>query len=127
MTISTGTSSSTFTATGVADSSTESDETLTATLAGSTSTGTATVSSTNSATLTFLDNTAPAFSNLGGSVAFSEDGTAVVLDSNVTVADTELDAANSSNGDYNGASLTLPGMAVPMAMTIMATMACCLP
>ena len=48
-------------------------------------------------------NDAPAFSNLDGTPAFTEGGTAVVLDSNVTIADAELDATNA----YNGATLTL--------------------
>jgi len=56
------------------------------------------------ATLTIIAvNDSPAFSNLDGAPAFTEGGAAVVLDSNVTVADAELDAAN----DYNGATLTL--------------------
>ncbi|MCP4001499.1 MAG: LamG domain-containing protein, partial [Gammaproteobacteria bacterium] len=38
---------------------------------------------------------------------FIEDGTAVVLDADVNVSDAELDALNSGNGDYDGASVTL--------------------
>ncbi len=52
-------------------------------------------------------NAAPAFSNLNGDSAYTENGSAVVVDSNVTVADTELDALNVGNGDYAGASLTI--------------------
>ena len=48
-------------------------------------------------------NAAPAFSNLNGDSAYTENGSAVVVDSNVTVADTELDALNVGNGDYAGA------------------------
>lgn len=52
-------------------------------------------------------NTPPVFSSLDGTPTFTEDGSAVVLDSNVTVADVELDALNGSNGDYTGASITI--------------------
>ncbi|MCU4676762.1 cadherin domain-containing protein, partial [Catenovulum sp. 2E275] len=58
-------------------------------------------------TTTAAPNTAPVFANLDGSPSFTEGGTAVVLDSNVTVSDTELDALNSSAGNYNNASLTI--------------------
>jgi hypothetical protein len=52
-------------------------------------------------------NTAPAFTDLdGGTVAWSE-GSAVILDSDATVSDTELDALNGSSGDWNSASLTV--------------------
>ncbi|MFC6272035.1 beta strand repeat-containing protein, partial [Pseudoalteromonas fenneropenaei] len=52
-------------------------------------------------------NEKPTFSNLNGTSTFTEGGSAVVIDSDVTVADTELDALNSSNGNYNNASLTI--------------------
>ena len=52
-------------------------------------------------------NDAPAFANLDGTPAFTEGGQAVVLDGNVTISDLELDALNSGNGDYAGASLTI--------------------
>ncbi|HQA12445.1 delta-60 repeat domain-containing protein, partial [Zoogloea sp.] len=45
----------------------------------------------------------PATSSLGGTVGHTENGSAVVLDSNVRIYDTELSAAN----NFNGASLTL--------------------
>ena len=48
-------------------------------------------------------NDAPAFSNLDGTPSFTEGGTAVVLDGNVTITDPELTAAN----NFNGATLTL--------------------
>lgn len=58
-------------------------------------------------------NTAPSFGSLGGAsvtpdpndtdVSFTEDGSAVVLDADATIADTELDAID----DYDGAILTL--------------------
>jgi|GEM_PF-2366201 len=48
-------------------------------------------------------NGAPQFANLDASVTYEEDGTPVVLDSDATVSDTELDAA----GDYAGSALTV--------------------
>lgn len=65
-------------------------------------------SSTDVATLTINPvNSAPAFTNLNGTPSFSEGSAAVVLDGDVSVADVELDALNSSNGDYSGASLSI--------------------
>ncbi|MGM3159355.1 DUF4347 domain-containing protein [Dickeya undicola] len=61
----------------------------------------------NSSSLTSTSNTAPVFSNLNGGATYTENGSAVVIDSNVTVADTELDALNSGLGNYNGASITI--------------------
>ncbi|MBD3873691.1 DUF4347 domain-containing protein [Pseudomonas kunmingensis] len=52
-------------------------------------------------------NAAPAFSALNGGASFIEGSSAVVVDSDVTVADTELDALASGAGNYNGASLTI--------------------
>ncbi|MCP3865736.1 MAG: hypothetical protein GY695_21860, partial [Aestuariibacter sp.] len=48
-------------------------------------------------------NDAPVFTSLDGTPAFTEGGAAQVLDLDVTIADSELDALN----DYNGASVTL--------------------
>jgi uncharacterized protein DUF4347/Big-like domain-containing protein/low-density lipoprotein receptor class B len=48
-------------------------------------------------------NDQPAFSGLDNSPTFTAGGAAVVLDSNATIADPELDAIN----NYNGATLTL--------------------
>ncbi|WNM57809.1 DUF4347 domain-containing protein [Candidatus Nitrospira allomarina] len=48
-------------------------------------------------------NDQPVFGGLDNTPTFTEGGAAVVLDSNATIADAELDAAN----DYNGATLTL--------------------
>jgi hypothetical protein len=56
---------------------------------------------------TMAPNTAPAFANLNGTPAFTEAGSAVRLDADVTVSDLELDALNGGNGDYSGASLTI--------------------
>ncbi|MCP4386790.1 MAG: DUF4347 domain-containing protein, partial [Gammaproteobacteria bacterium] len=52
-------------------------------------------------------NTAPSFTSLNDSPAFTEGGAAVVLDADVGIGDVELDALNSGNGDYDGASVTL--------------------
>ncbi|MGE0383643.1 MAG: Ig-like domain-containing protein, partial [Gammaproteobacteria bacterium] len=62
--------------------------------------GTATGSS--SVTITAA-NDAPVFTNLGGTVSYTENAAGVVADSNVTIADAEFDAAN----DYQGATLTV--------------------
>ena len=48
-------------------------------------------------------NDAPSFTSLNGTPTFTEGGSPVVLDSNVTITDTELTAAN----NFNGATLTL--------------------
>ncbi|HMR63279.1 MAG TPA: choice-of-anchor D domain-containing protein [Anaerolineae bacterium] len=48
-------------------------------------------------------NDAPAFSGLDGSPIFTEGGAAVLLDTTVTLTDTELSAA----GNYSGTTLTL--------------------
>ncbi len=48
-------------------------------------------------------NDGPSFTSLNGTPTFTEGGSAVVLDSNVTITDTELTAAN----NYSGATLTL--------------------
>ncbi|SKC23340.1 Putative Ig domain-containing protein [Kosakonia radicincitans] len=57
----------------------------------------------NSSSITSTTNTAPVFSNLNGGATFTEKGSAVVMDSDVTVADTELDI----QGNYNGASVSI--------------------
>ncbi|MEM0671601.1 DUF4347 domain-containing protein [Dickeya oryzae] len=61
----------------------------------------------NSSSITSTTNTAPVFSNLNGGATYTENGSAVVIDNDVTVADTELNALNSGLGNYNGASLTI--------------------
>ncbi|MCP5090227.1 MAG: hypothetical protein GY949_04815, partial [Gammaproteobacteria bacterium] len=45
--------------------------------------------------------------SLDGTPGFLEDGAAVVLDTDVEIRDAELDALNSGNGNYDGASVTL--------------------
>ena len=48
-------------------------------------------------------NDAPVFTSLNGTPTYTENGSPVVLDSNVTITDAELTAAN----NFNGATLTL--------------------
>ncbi|WP_446440787.1 tandem-95 repeat protein [Pseudoalteromonas sp. 1181_04] len=58
--------------------------------------------------ITFVEpNSAPVFSSLNGGATFIENGSAIVIDSDVTIADTELDALNGAIGNYNNASLTI--------------------
>ncbi len=62
--------------------------------------------STQSVSVTAV-NDPPAFTNLDGTPGFTEGGSPVRLDADVTAADAELDALNAGNGDYAGASLTI--------------------
>ncbi|MCP4376602.1 MAG: hypothetical protein GY794_10575, partial [bacterium] len=55
--------------------------------------------------IAWYENTA--VTTLDGAPTFIEGGTAVVLDADVDISDVELDALNSGNGDYHGASVTL--------------------
>ncbi|MEW8286385.1 MAG: FG-GAP-like repeat-containing protein, partial [Candidatus Thiodiazotropha endolucinida] len=57
-------------------------------------------------TVTWYENVM-SVTTLDGAPTFVENGAAVVLDADVNVSDAELDALNSGQGDYNGASLTL--------------------
>ncbi|MGO2127430.1 MAG: Ig-like domain-containing protein, partial [Pseudoalteromonas prydzensis] len=58
--------------------------------------------------ITFVEpNSAPVFSSLNGGATFTENGSVIVIDSDVTIADTELDALNGAIGNYNNASLTI--------------------
>ncbi|TMP37167.1 Ig-like domain-containing protein, partial [Pseudoalteromonas rubra] len=58
--------------------------------------------------ITFITpNDVPAFSNLNGGQTFVENGSAIVIDSDVLIADTELDALDSGAGNYNNATLTI--------------------
>ncbi|MCP3916959.1 MAG: DUF4347 domain-containing protein, partial [bacterium] len=54
-----------------------------------------------------LDTTFDSISTLDGTPSFIEGGVAVVLDVDVDVSDSELDALNGGLGNYGGASLTL--------------------
>ncbi|WP_228733021.1 tandem-95 repeat protein [Pseudoalteromonas ostreae] len=58
--------------------------------------------------ITFISpNAAPVFSSLNGGATFVENGSVVGIDTDATVADTELDALNGGNGNYDGATLTI--------------------
>ncbi|MDK1310614.1 Ig-like domain-containing protein, partial [Pseudoalteromonas ardens] len=58
--------------------------------------------------ITFISpNNVPTFSNLNGGQTFTENGSAIIIDSDVVVADTELDALDSGAGNYNNATLTI--------------------
>ncbi|HNL13877.1 MAG TPA: DUF4347 domain-containing protein, partial [Accumulibacter sp.] len=61
------------------------------------------VNSAGATTNVQFTNTAPVFSNLNGTPAYTENAAAVVLDADVTIADTQLTAAN----NFSGATLTL--------------------
>ncbi|MBI4695618.1 MAG: FG-GAP repeat protein [Gammaproteobacteria bacterium] len=63
-------------------------------------------------------NDLPAFTSLNGGVTFTENGTAVIVDSNVTVSDAELAAANGGLGNYAGASLTVERSGSPNASDV---------
>ncbi|MEM7257822.1 MAG: DUF4347 domain-containing protein, partial [Pseudomonadota bacterium] len=52
-------------------------------------------------------NSAPVISALDATPVYTEGGTAVLIDTDVQVADTELDALNGAAGNYSGASFTL--------------------
>ncbi len=52
-------------------------------------------------------NDAPTITGLDATNTYVEDSTAVLVDSNVTIADSELDALNSAAGNYNGASIAV--------------------
>lgn len=57
-------------------------------------------------TVTAINDT-PSYTNLGGAIAFTEDGPAVILDGDATISDVELDALNSGTGNYSGATFTV--------------------
>ncbi|MGI9275888.1 MAG: DUF4347 domain-containing protein, partial [Endozoicomonas sp.] len=63
----------------------------------------ASVAIAQSAQMAYQFNLAASFTGLNGTPTFTEGGSAVTLDGDATVLDTELDAA----GDYDGATLTL--------------------
>ena len=52
-------------------------------------------------------NDAPAFAALNAVSPYTEGGTAIVLDADVSVSDLELDALNGGAGNYSGATLTI--------------------
>ncbi|CDT99645.1 putative Ig family protein [Vibrio coralliirubri] len=107
ITIAQGNSSATFTVTAVYDDAVDDNgETIIASL-DSVSSGVANIGSDSSATVTINQNSRPVFTGLDSTPAYTEGGSAVVIDSDVTISDTELDVLNSGNGNYDGASLTI--------------------
>ncbi|MFC4348627.1 DUF4347 domain-containing protein [Kordiimonas lipolytica] len=65
-------------------------------------------SSTDTASVTVnAVNDVPVFTGLDGTPSFTEGGSVVALDGNVTISDAELDSLNGGSGDYSGASLTV--------------------
>ncbi|NOU52353.1 tandem-95 repeat protein [Pseudoalteromonas sp. JBTF-M23] len=106
VTIAAGSSTRTFKVTAVDDSVIDDNETIVIDIASIT-TDNAVESGIQTVTITLDENDAPVFANLDGTPAFTENGSAVVLDSNVTVSDTELDALNNNSGSYDGASITI--------------------
>jgi len=65
-------------------------------------------SSTDTASVTVnAVNDVPVFTGLDGTPSFTEGGSVVALDGDVTVSDAELDSLNGGNGDYSGATLTV--------------------
>ncbi|CAH9067825.1 hypothetical protein PSECIP111951_03909 [Pseudoalteromonas holothuriae] len=58
--------------------------------------------------ITFVaPNDVPVFSSLNGGGTFVENGSVIGIDTDATVADTELDALNGATGNYNNATLTI--------------------
>ncbi len=70
------------------------------------STAFSTASDTASVTVNGVNDT-PVFTGLDGTPTFTEGGSVVTFDADVTISDTELDSLNSSSGDYSGATLTV--------------------
>ncbi|WP_105172810.1 tandem-95 repeat protein [Pseudoalteromonas sp. T1lg24] len=97
VTITTGNSSTTFTATGVNDVIVDPAESLVATLSGSVSEGTAVVSTTNSATLTINENELPVVNGLPATLSATED----------TESQLDLSAVTFSDGNHNALTITL--------------------
>ncbi|MEO1520733.1 MAG: cadherin-like domain-containing protein, partial [Cyanobacteria bacterium J06633_2] len=59
-------------------------------------------------------NSAPVFTSLDAAPDFTEDTPPIVIDSDVTIADAELDVLNSGNGNYSGALLIVTnGTGIP--------------
>ncbi|NLS12186.1 DUF4347 domain-containing protein [Vibrio sp. SM6] len=106
VTIASGTSSTTFTITATDDAVADDAETVSATL-NSVSSGSASISSSHFASVTLNENNPPLFNHLDATPTYTEDGSAIVIDDDVTVSDTELDALNGGVGNYDGATLTI--------------------
>ncbi|YCO01827.1 beta strand repeat-containing protein [Vibrio sp. VNB-15] len=106
ITIATGDTSNTFTVTSSSDASDDDGETIIIGM-NSVVSGTATIGAVASQTVTINQNDQPVIAGLDATPTFSEDGSAVVIDSDVTVSDTELDALNGAQGNYDGSSITI--------------------
>ncbi|MGR5499079.1 tandem-95 repeat protein, partial [Vibrio sp. DNB22_10_4] len=106
ITIATGDATNTFTVTSNSDASDDDGEIIIIGM-NSVATGAATIGSVASQTVTINQNDQPVIAGLDATPLFSEGGSAVVIDSDVTVSDTELDALNSAQGNYDGASITI--------------------
>ncbi|MCW8347101.1 Ig-like domain-containing protein [Vibrio sp. ZSDZ65] len=107
ITVDQGNSSATFSVTAVYDDAVDDNgETIIASL-DSVSSGVANIGSGSSATVTINQNSVPVFAGLDSTPAYTENGSAVVIDNDVTISDAELDALNSGSGNYDGASLTI--------------------
>ncbi|RXF06972.1 Ig-like domain-containing protein [Pseudoalteromonas sp. PS5] len=104
--IAAGSASKTFKVTAVDDSVVDDNETVIIDIAAIT-TNNAVESGTQTVTITLDENDAPVFADLDGTPTFTENGSAVILDANVSVSDTELDALSSNSGNYDGASLII--------------------
>ncbi|QEI11270.1 DUF4347 domain-containing protein [Cellvibrio japonicus] len=52
-------------------------------------------------------NNPPVLGNVNGGGTYVENGSAIVIDSDITVSDTELDLLNGGNGDYDGAAIVI--------------------
>ncbi|MGN7612430.1 autotransporter-associated beta strand repeat-containing protein [Magnetococcales bacterium HHB-1] len=104
VTIASGSSSGTVTVTAASDSVSDDSETVILAV-DSISTNNAEEKNTQSQTVTIIENIAPTLSNVSGEVNLSS--SPVTLDGDGTISDSDLEALNSSNGDFSGASLVV--------------------
>ena len=79
------------------------DNTGVADAAGNTGSGTIT---SNNYTVN-MANSASIVSGLNGGATYIENGTAVVIDADVSVSDADFDVLNAGNGNYSGASIVI--------------------
>ncbi|GAL35945.1 flagellar hook-length control protein FliK [Vibrio maritimus] len=106
ITIATGDAANTFTVTGSSDGDDDDAETIILGM-NSVVTGAATIGAVASQTVIINQNDQAVIAGLDATPLFSEGGNAVVIDNDVTVSDTELDALNGAQGNYDGASITI--------------------
>ncbi|WP_418642631.1 tandem-95 repeat protein [Vibrio chaetopteri] len=106
ITIATGDATNTFTVTSNSDASDDDGETIIIGM-NSVVSGAATIGSVASQTVTINQNDQAVIAGLDATPTFSEGGSAVIIDDDVTVSDTELDALNSAQGNYDGSSITI--------------------